>query len=144
MKKIKVFWKFCSFSDTLDVFFVVLCTVLAILVVLSTSYDFHLKRNNLPHLCNREHYKRPVDNSGCKLIFGLISTFRMFDTQKKIISFSTAILPKKISSFHTHILNIKFSYTCDTNYFRRSIILDTKFINICTKGYTNLFKLSCA
>ncbi|XP_031617702.1 nose resistant to fluoxetine protein 6-like [Contarinia nasturtii] len=53
-----------STYDSLDVIFVILCTVLAILVVLSTSYDFHLKRNNLPHLCNREHYKRPVDNTG--------------------------------------------------------------------------------
>ncbi|XP_055315466.1 nose resistant to fluoxetine protein 6-like [Sitodiplosis mosellana] len=55
-------------NDTLDVFFVVLCIVLALLVVLSTSYDFHLKRNNLPHLCNREHYKRSVDGNAMTLL----------------------------------------------------------------------------
>lgn len=57
---------FHAFVDTLDLFFVGVCVMIAVLVFLSTSYDFHLKRNNLPHLCNREHYKRSVDGNACK------------------------------------------------------------------------------
>lgn len=63
------FFQMFFFADWLDCTYVVLCTVIMILIVASTSYDFHLKRNNLPHLCNREHYKRRVEanTSKCNL-----------------------------------------------------------------------------
>lgn len=54
-------------QDTWDLSFVVVIAMLLTLITFSTSYDFYLKRNNLPHLSNREHYKRPVDEDGRKL-----------------------------------------------------------------------------
>lgn len=57
---------FNLFQDSLDLFYVMLIVVIGLLIILSTLHDFHLKRHNLPHLCNREHYKRPVNDSGCK------------------------------------------------------------------------------
>lgn len=56
----------CNFSiflplDIYDYSFGALCAILLIIIVMSTLYDLHLKRKNLPHMNNREHYKRPVD-----------------------------------------------------------------------------------
>lgn len=53
-------------ADAADKMFVALCAFIGALVFISTTYDFYLKRRNLPHMCNREHYKRPVKGS-CEL-----------------------------------------------------------------------------
>lgn len=61
-----------SGTDMLDILFVVLCVVLLTVIVMSTSYDFYLKRQNLPHMCNREHYKRPIGRGRKYLIHSLV------------------------------------------------------------------------
>lgn len=55
-----LFYSFVSI-DIYDIVFVALCVGLLTVIVLSTLYDLYLKRRNLPHMCNREHYMRPVD-----------------------------------------------------------------------------------
>lgn len=60
----RIFYSYVS-TDIYDISFIALCVGLVTVIVLSTLYDLYLKHRNLPHLCNREHYKRPV-GSGSK------------------------------------------------------------------------------
>lgn len=53
------------FSDGVDESFLALVAILLLTITLSSLYDFYLKKNNLPHLCNIEHYKRAVPGK-CK------------------------------------------------------------------------------
>lgn len=59
---ISVFIFLISFLDLdiYDILFVALCVCLMTAIVMSSLYDFYLKRQNLPHMTNREHYQRPV------------------------------------------------------------------------------------
>lgn len=118
----------------LDILFVVLCVVLLTVIVMSTSYDFYLKRQNLPHMCNREHYKRPISRGRKYMIHSLVSVFSRYIVRQREIGLSRTDL---ICSNQFDAILVFFEVSIDERTSTSSLVINliVAFWVICTCSY---------